>query len=171
MDKPIIKPLEVSDVDELFKEIRESDLRELEASGPGEPIDRVKLAAAQAIQTGIGFSVRDSAGKLILIFGAGKGAKESHGVIWLLGTRRVNRWAKQIILHAHEWIERIHDRFPILYNVSDIRNKTYSKWIERMGFNLYATHLKYGEAQIPFVEFGRFDLSKMAKFEEEFGYV
>jgi len=171
MDDPIFSPVTVMDVEELFINIRANDLQEIRAIHGYDALEKTKFNVAKSLFKGEGYSMRDKNGKLILIFGVTEGDKKSHGVPWFFGTNEVNKWVRYILIESPKWIEKFLEKYPILYNLTDLRNKTYHRWLSRMGFRFFATHLTYGKEKVPFMEFGRFDLDKMGIFEKEYGYV
>ena len=166
MDKPIFKPMTIADYDDLKADLREDDLRELMASSTEDPFVQLKRAVEMTVTSGIGFSLRDKEGKLIILFGAIQGLQENMGSIWCMGTSQVSKWGKFIYKSGVPYVNLIMDHFPILYNFCDVRNKTYLKFINRMGFIFYKTHQKHGTGESPFVEFGQYDVVKMDNFNK-----
>lgn len=165
--KPIFRPLKKEDVEDLIQDLREEDLRELRATSKEDPYEQLRRAVSMTVDSGIGFSLRDKNGKLIILFGAIQGLQENMGSIWCMGTSQVKKWSKFIYKSGNDYISKIMDRFPILYNFCDVRNSTYLKFINRMKFIFYKTHKNHGTGESDFVEFGKYDVVKMDEFNKK----
>lgn len=104
-------------------------------------------------------------GKVAALFGVAEMAPGSAafriGVPWLLGSDAFFREVGTFRLHrqALEWLKRMHEDFPYLVNVVDSRNVSAIQWLSRLGFEFTALHPRYGAAQLPFIQFERFDES------------
>lgn len=73
--------------------------------------------------------------------------------VWMLGSNRLlkNRWT--FLKRSREWVDYIHARYPMMYNVIDRRNTLHIRWIEWLGFKFVRIIPNYGTQKLEFVEF------------------
>ena len=77
------------------------------------------------------------------------------GSVWMVATNDLLPYARQFLREGAPWIDRLHERCPVLVNFVDARNTVHIRWIEWSGFTLLDTREQYGAAGIPFISFAK----------------
>ena len=84
--------------------------------------------------------------------------REGVGRIWMLGRNEmtVDKLDKITFLRqAKIELEKLRDKYQVLFNVMDVRNKVHLDWIRWMGFTVIKEHPKWGYEGRPLYEFVR----------------
>lgn len=77
------------------------------------------------------------------------------GLIWMMASEKLPRYGRELVTLVPQQIEKFHDRFPLLGNHVDARNKVHIAWIKRSGFSLLRVIPEYGLGKTPFIEFAK----------------
>jgi hypothetical protein len=85
------------------------------------------------------------------IFGVDRAA-----VIWLLSTPRIYDHPVEFVMRTKELYEEAHQRFDLLTNFIDARNRRHIVWLRSLGFVMLRRVEKFGYAGTPFIEFASF---------------
>lgn len=138
------------DLGELFKHMRRCDWDEVVASSGDDvwgSLERSLKVSDDPV------ACRDRHGKLVCLSGVSPASLLSDvGYIWLLGTDRMARNAKNVFAEAKRYFEFISERYPILMNYVDARNGPSIRWLRRLGFTIDPP-TPYGVAGLPFHRF------------------
>jgi hypothetical protein len=141
----------LEDVRTLYATMRAADRREVEAAtGRVDPADLwVTLEGQHEVLAAV------CPEGLIAVFGVGEHPVDPSytGVPWLLGTNLLDTRMITLCKHARSIVSRWHDRFPLLTNFTDKRNRRVILWLRWLGF-------KFIEGDVPvngttFVQFAR----------------
>lgn len=78
-----------------------------------------------------------------------------HGVPWMVGTERLNEKEVSVafLRRCREPLVDFLEKFDILENYVDARNKRAIRWLRFMGFNIAEKPEPYGELKLPFHRF------------------
>lgn len=136
-------------VEALQGRLRESDKQEiLAASG----FDPNKALMDSFMGSSLCWTVTKG-GQVIAIFGAaGVSALSSVGMPWMLGSNELNRAGVEIVKVSMYYVKRMKDRFPILVNFIDARQKKSVRWLKWLGFTVEQPQ-PYGVLGMPFHRF------------------
>ena len=80
----------------------------------------------------------------------------SSGRIWLLGRQAMldDMSDKHYFLRESKvQLAKLHEQYPVLFNVVDARNKIHIRWIQWMGFTFIREHPQWGPESRGFYEF------------------
>jgi hypothetical protein len=93
-------------------------------------------------------------GKLVAIFGVGfYPGDDTVGIPWLLGTRELDRFMFSLCRDSKATVARWHERFAVLTNCTDKRNRRILMWLRWLGFQILPTEIPTGMQQLPFLQF------------------
>tara|TARA_R100000458_G_scaffold4812_1_gene3874 strand:+ start:2838 stop:3344 length:507 start_codon:yes stop_codon:yes gene_type:complete len=84
--------------------------------------------------------------------------REGVGRIWMLGRNEMttDKLDKITFLRqARIELDKLHNKYPLLFNVIDARNQVHIDWIRWMGFTIIKRHPQLGMEARPFYEFVR----------------
>lgn len=123
-------------VEQLCESLRVADLNELEASGAlahtGSPRVLLELAVALSVEAWAG--VAD--GETFALCGvAPHPDKPGVGTPWMLGSPQLARHGKAVLKTCVPFIHRWLERFPLLTNHVDARNRLSIRWLRWCGFS------------------------------------
>ena len=92
--------------------------------------------------------------KIIGIFGVVE--HEKNGIVWMVASDLLvnKKHTKQFIRQTKVWVDRLNDKFPLLFNVVDKRNKVHMRWLKWSGFT-FIKEKPWGKFDLPFIEFVR----------------
>lgn len=148
-----VRAAEVRDAAELAPELRHADLREIQAASGEDPL--VVLERGIALSEPC-YAVLNEAGKPVALFGVV--SEPSHvgvGTVWLLGSDELVRSSFSLLRSCRPWVERLQQRYEILWNCVDARNQIHIRWLKWCGFSIVGLVESYGIEQRPFYEFSR----------------
>ena len=83
---------------------------------------------------------------------------ETAGRIWMLGRQAMleDSSDKHYFLRESKiQLEKLHEQYPVLFNVVDARNEVHVRWIQWMGFTFIRKHPQWGPEGRLFYEFVR----------------
>lgn len=139
------------DVHDLAPHLRQADRDELEACGIA-PFD----ALHAGLQSEPCMTILHR-GQPAVMFGVMRGPAFWHlerGAVWLLGSDAIDTsFALPFLRYSRAWLERIAEKYDLLYNVVDERNTVHIRWLKWLGFTFIARHEHFGVAKFPFLEF------------------
>ena len=142
------------DARRLASRLRGADLQEIRAVTREDPFDLLcqSIAWSNPCYTIVGEDAESLA-----IFGVVPDpCAEGVGRIWLLGSDDlVFRHSYIFLRHSRKWIEKLHERYPTLWNYVDARNEVHIRWLKWCGFTLLRRIEEYGVERRPFYEFER----------------
>ena len=142
-----------ADARELAPRLRPADLQEINANLGEDPL--VVLERSIAISDPC-YAVVDEEDKPMALFGAAPDTgDEEIGMVWLLGSNELIAHPYYVLRNSREWIERLQQRYRVLWNCVDARNEVHIRWLKWCGFEFIRLIEQYGVEQRPFYEFQR----------------
>ena len=146
-----IRQATLADCIKLAPNLREADKEELLLSSGEEPLE----ALISSLQASTEFNaIINDQGQVIGLFGVAT-VDEDLGTPWLLGSDAIKDISKEFMCGSLAWIERVQDKYSILFNYVHEKNKVAIKWLRKLGFVFVQRIDDFGEGQAPFYEFVR----------------
>ncbi|MGD9727134.1 MAG: phage protein Gp13 family protein [Candidatus Melainabacteria bacterium] len=148
-----LKPATLAEAIALAQDLRPEDEAEIRAMSGHEPVT--------SLSHGIQFSdlpttVMDEDGSILGMFGAvPTGRNPRVGVVWMLCSPKILKHRRQFAKESRQWIEAMHRRYDLLWNVVDERNTVHIRWLQWCGFTIIKRHEVLGIENRPFLEFVR----------------
>ena len=134
---------------DLSEHMREVDVQEVFASSGAKP-DEVCHASANMDAEAKAALAND---KLVCLFGVVPvSAVPSIGVPWLLGTDLLNDIPHSLCRVTVKHLSEYMNRYDVLVNYVDARNKTTVKWLQWLGFSVELPE-SFGHLGLPFHRF------------------
>tara|TARA_B100001013_G_scaffold147110_1_gene87110 strand:+ start:186 stop:671 length:486 start_codon:yes stop_codon:yes gene_type:complete len=131
--------------------IREQDKEELLAADNKQPLEA--LQAPFSIKGSITYSIVEDTDnnqeEILGMFGTVPTPVKKYGVIWLLSSDRLRKYAKRFIQENEKWIKKISKTYQTVFNYVDCRNTVSQKWLEHLGFKNIETR-PYGHLNLNF---------------------
>jgi hypothetical protein len=141
------------DPDQLNSRLRVADLQEIQAVSREDSLTILKQSAAWSDPC---FTIIDQKDIPIAIFGVVPDPLTvALGRIWLLGSNDIVHNSATFLRHSRQWIEKLHERYPTLWNYVDARNEVHIRWLKWCGFTFLRRIEEYGVERRPFYEFER----------------
>jgi len=148
------RPSIQSDVDYLAPRLRPEDVAEVRANSGFEPHFTLSLGLLYSDKC---FTMVTPDGEPVGMFGVGKSNMPNTGIVWMLNTPLLEKHRVQFLraCKAGEWVDVLHEKYPILTNAVDERNTKHIRWLRWLGFTFVFRHPFYGVERRPFIEFVR----------------
>jgi Protein of unknown function (DUF2833) len=151
--KTTVRRARIDDAFKLAANLRAEDLIEIRSAHNDRPpykslIDGIVLSGDEC------WTIEANSGEVIAIFGAAK-AGDTVGCVWLLGSAKIKQIQREFLRHSKFWVDKMHERYPILANVVYAENTVHIKWLKWLGFKFIRKIDKYGNFGLPFYEFVR----------------
>lgn len=113
--------------------LRQSDINELRAATPAEPMD----ALLESVKSSSLLWVAEKDGKIEAVFGVGNdGVFNSIGIPWLLATDEFTKHSYRVARRSREIVEKMLEQYPLLLNFVANSNEVSKKWLKWLGFKL-----------------------------------
>jgi len=80
------------------------------------------------------------------------------GRIWMLGCQSMmddSSDRRTFLRESKRELIKVHEQYPVLFNVVDARNKVHIRWLQWMGFTFIQKHPQWGPEGRLFYEFVR----------------
>ncbi len=77
-------------------------------------------------------------------------ANADMGSVWLLGSRELVAHSEYFIRHSRYWIDKLQERYRVLWSYVDVRNEVHINWLEWCGFTFLRLVGNYGIEQRQF---------------------
>lgn len=132
--------------------MREADRQEVWAGACTTPLKALKHGYVYSAECFTIYRVAD--GLPVAMFGYTR-YDALCGGIWLLGSKELENHAIRFLKESDYWLNHIHSKVPLLFNVVDKRNKEHIRWIEWLGFKFIREIPEHGHEQRPFIEFAK----------------
>ena len=143
----------IRDARAVGRNLREADLDELSAVTREPPVDVLINGIRQSTPC---YTVKTRDGKPCGIFGTRDSGYPESGVVWMLGTDDITTNSRTFLRYSRGWINELHKKYRLLYNVIDARNKIHIEWLSWMGFEFIKTIPQYGIERRKFLLFNRY---------------
>lgn len=112
--------------------LRESDRLEVLRSSGNAPSEAPLKGLRGSI---IAWTMVCPEGRPLAVFGVAPDARENAGVVWLLGTPEVSRFARTLVRAGRYYVGLMNKLFPVLHNCVDAENVSSLRWLEALGFS------------------------------------
>ena len=152
MVKPNIQPATLEHAAYIAQRVREADKQELWAS---HLIDPYKAMRVGIRHSDFAFTGMDG-DEPVLMYGVHRPCMLTpHGVPWMVGTGRLDEplVAIAFLRLCRKPLVDFLEKFAILENYVDARNKRAIRWLKYMGFDVEKKAEPYGELGMPFHKF------------------
>ena len=145
-----VREATVEDAITMAPNLREADLNEVQAASGLDPCDALTLCVEASVKPYVAVIDEDP----ILLCGAVDAHMEPPtGVVWMLGTDRIQEIQRQFLREGKDWLGILHEPFDVLWNLVDKRNELHIKWLKWMGFQFLREVEEHGFEKRPFYEF------------------
>jgi hypothetical protein len=146
------RPAMFADVVRLSPILRPEDKAEMFAATGKAPLDALREGFNNSEECHVFLHPDD--GGVIGMFGVGnqEGAPWL-GVVWAVASPRILSIKEHLTVTHKGFMDRWHEKWPVLGNFIDERNALHIKWIVKMGYVLGTRIEKYGYEQRPFIAF------------------
>lgn len=152
----LVRATQPGDEEQLARSLRDADRREVYAATGLEPLAVLQRAVEHSL---IACSIVDARTDTVVgMFGAVVAPDwDQAGILWLLGAEALVRppIGLQFLRESKRYCLTFHNRFSLLIACLDERNAAHIRWMQWMGFTLFARHEHYGFEQRPFLEYVR----------------
>jgi hypothetical protein len=146
-----VRPVSAGDAEALSPRLRAADLREIKATAGDDPLLVLRQSIAWSEPC---YAVVDETNAPLAVFGASPDPVQAGvGRIWLLGGDDLPRHSITFLRHSREWIEKLHQHYPVLWNYIDARNDVHLRWLHWCGFRILRRIEHHGPERRPFYEF------------------
>lgn len=145
------RPAIIMDCDDLAPRMREQDAKEVWHSHGLTPLEALVFSFQRAEES---YSIISDDGQVIGMFGVGR-VTSNIGVPWLLASDELPKVAKEFIPQSKEWIDRVHERYDLLFNFVYAKNTTSIRWLKWLGFSFIRRVDDFGVHPAPFIEFAK----------------
>jgi hypothetical protein len=145
----LIRPTEAGDAHELAQRLRASDAHEVRAYGHLDPVHACERSVGQSLLCWTAFIN----GELAAILGCAPVSVVSGiGSPWMLGTPVLDAHSRVLVRSTPGYIAKMLKAFPHLVNYVHADNLTSQRWLQRLGFAMYAA-TPFGALGEPFHRF------------------
>lgn len=132
----------------LASQLREADLREIHAATGRPPVEVLTEGVLVSLEC---HAVVDELGDLVALFGVRHDSLHHRaGLVWLLSSDRLVQHAYYFLRQCRGWIQNLHERYDVLWNVVDARNVVHLRWLSFCRFVVSATINEYGPTRTKF---------------------
>lgn len=146
MTQYAIVPTTEDHIEFVAEHMREDDINEVYASSGLSPYVALRFSCKMSDPCYTGTADDEP----VCIFGVvPKSMLSDTGVPWLLGTDAVSRHARAFLRRNKKVVKQWRERFELLENYVDARNKKSIAWLEWLGFEIHPAK-PYGVQGLPF---------------------
>ena len=148
-----VRAAKPGDANELAPRLRQADIQEIKANLGEIPLIVLESGIASSDPC---YAAADEEDRVLALFGViPDSLADDVGMIWLLGSDDLLTHSFYFLRHCREWIEKLHERYRVLWNYVDARNEIHIRWLEWCDFTLLRLIKRHGVEQRPFYEFTR----------------
>jgi len=152
MDKKLLTPTTLEDVDYIAPRLRKADREECQAATGKQPLEVLHAGLSLG---DISLTLRSPDGDRVGLCGVVKSYLENAGVVWMCATDDIYQYQMTFLRNSKEALAYLGQDYSLLYNCVDARNTVHIKWLDWMGFTFINKHETYGAENRPFYEFVR----------------
>lgn len=136
-------------IKQISKELRSEDIAEIYASSGRSPYESL---INMDIETS--YIMLDDNNNYVLFYGCPHHPQdETIGIPWMVGTERIKKVKKVFWKECKKVVEELNNKYALLINFTDARNKVHHVWLKRLGFEFIKLHYDIGYEKRPFWEF------------------
>ena len=141
------------DASHVADNMRRADRNELAATTIQPPI---QVLIDGINQSNPCFTVKTEDGIPCGIFGTRESGHPDSGIIWMLGTDDLTSNRFTFLKQCRNWVDELHKKYRLLYNVIDARNEVHLHWLDWMGFETVKELKRYGIERRKFYLFSKY---------------
>lgn len=146
-----VVPASVLHVPHVAHDLRQADVDEVWASHHLNPEQAVSLSL---YASDLAYSVLSpDTGLPFAMFGVKRGSMlGGESVVWLLSTPEIKKWRSPFAKRSREYVREMADRYDVLTNHVDVRNKASIAWLKWLGAE-FDDPAPWGEEGLDFTRF------------------
>lgn len=138
---------------ELAANLRPADLDEIEATSEEPPLASLLSSLLASDMAWVGLR----GGTPVCIFGVAPTPLPGAGNVWMMGTPEIDEIPVAFLRRTGPYLRQMHERYPLLWNYIDARNRKSMDWLDWSGFRLLEAHPHYGREGRLFFTFARYE--------------
>jgi hypothetical protein len=130
---PRLRPATLEDCVFIAQRLRAADRAEIEALDGSDP----EAAIIESFSRSVHCNVMEHNGEPFAIYGVTPDELCSDctkGISWMLGTDDLARHSAWFLRNCAGMLEGMHEHFPLIHNVVDVRNEVHIRWLRWAGF-------------------------------------
>ena len=133
--------------------LRKADRREISAFTRESPLSVLESGILSSTPC---YAITRHDGTCIGIFGTRDSDHPDSGLVWLLGSDDLVRHSRTFLRFSQFFLDELHKKYRLLYNVIDARNTVHLRWLEWLGFDFVEELPRYGVEKREFILFRRY---------------
>ena len=151
--KLYVEQATTTDAEYVSKRLRRADRNEITAVTQQSPL---RVLVDGVLHSRPCYTIKTRRGTPCGIFGTRESDHPESGVVWMLGTDDLTAESRTFIRHSKQWLDELHKKYRMLYNVIDARNTVHLRWLEWMDFEFVQAIPKYGVERRTFILFRKY---------------
>jgi hypothetical protein len=141
----VARPATPEDVIFVAENLRQADRIETETASGKPAVTSLLEALINSSETYAAVLSGDSTP--FMLFGVSPDpVRPEYGVVWLLATDRVKAAPLMVVQGAAEWLNKWAQKYRVLHNLVDTRNRLHLRWLKLLGFSFGSTVKIRGQA-------------------------
>lgn len=129
----LVRPASFDDVGTIADRMRKADVVEVEASSDQTPVSALETSLARS---SFAMTVLID-GRPEIMFGVGDvNVLTGTGAPWMLATDEIGKIKRQFLKSSAGWCAQLLQRYDVLINCVDDRNKLSKRWLAWLGFTI-----------------------------------
>lgn len=148
-----VRSAKKSDIDALVPKLREADIQEIKAVSGNDPLTALQRGV---IWSDPCYTIIDTKDRPLALFGVVPNAdQEGFGIVWLVASNELAKYSFTFLRHSRAWVEKLQQRYDVLWNCVDARNEVHIRWLKWCDFTFPRRIEEYGVEQRAFFEVSR----------------
>lgn len=139
-------------LEQLAANLRPGDIDEIAAASGEDPLVALRLSVIASDMCWIALHDLEP----VAIFGVAPTVPLS-GMVWMVGTPKMDELGRKVLRVTRPYLDRMHERYAVLWNHIDARNSKSMRWLEWCGFRLIEALPDHGPERRLFFTFARYD--------------
>lgn len=139
------------DAELLAPKMRKQDALEVWHSHGMSPLEALVSSYDVSVESN---TIISNTGEVIGMFGVGEVTPQI-GIPWLLASDELTKISREFLPESEKWVQRVNDRYDLLYNYVYAGNKISMRWLKWLGFSFIREIPDYGVNPATFIEFAR----------------
>ena len=149
---PIVRTATAADARYVAENLRQADRDELKAVGWDDPTAALEASIEASTMR---VCILDNAGNPAVLGGCAPSPDADVGIPWMMSTEAIHDFPTEFLRISKRSVLKMHDQFPILTQMVDVRNHTSVGWMQWLGFQIRMVVPRYGVERRPFIHFVR----------------
>ena len=146
-----VRPATIDDLNYLAPRLREADVEEIKAACGIEPWAALLLEYDLSEEK---ITMVGEQGEAVGIYGITP-VTRLDALVWLHATEDLKNYPFQFLRRCRAEVNRLNQKYPVLWNFVDARNELHINWLRWCGFTFIKRHEEHGVQKKPFYEFVR----------------